>query len=118
MAIERLKIGREFDLTSWEEAAFHELCMRDEAITAEEANILGLDTFVRIANIREKEQRRRGKEIDARAQSESVQTELDAPRENDSAEYAAHSLPSDLQSAQNGKQITCTTGEFNNRTQT
>lgn len=64
VAIERIKIAREFELTAWEEPAYVELCERDEPITNEEASALGMDTFVHIAGIREREQRRRGREID------------------------------------------------------
>ncbi|CAE6493041.1 unnamed protein product [Rhizoctonia solani] len=63
-AVKRIEIAHEFRLPAWEGPAYHELGMRDEPITTEEANIMGLDSFVRIAEIREKEQRRRGKEID------------------------------------------------------
>lgn len=58
--MERIKIARKFGLASWEEPAYIELCSRDEAITMEEAGILGQEVFVRVAEIREKEQRRRG----------------------------------------------------------
>jgi hypothetical protein len=67
-AIERIKIAREFKLASWEEPAYLELCERDETITMEEVGVLGLEAFVHVAGIREKEQRRRGKEVDARGQ--------------------------------------------------
>lgn len=60
-AVERVKLGREFRLTLWEQSAFYGLCMRDEAITMDEASMLGLQTLVRLAQIREKEQCRRGK---------------------------------------------------------
>ncbi|KAH7345360.1 hypothetical protein B0J17DRAFT_639593 [Rhizoctonia solani] len=64
-AVKRIDMAREFRLPAWEGPAYHELGMRDEPITREEATIIGLDAFVCIAEIREKEQRRRGKEIDA-----------------------------------------------------
>ncbi|KAF8592836.1 hypothetical protein BDV93DRAFT_517049, partial [Ceratobasidium sp. AG-I] len=58
-AVDRIRLAREFALASWEEPAYIELCERDEAITTSEAGILGLDAFVHLAKIREKEQRRR-----------------------------------------------------------
>ncbi|KAF8593181.1 hypothetical protein BDV93DRAFT_529977, partial [Ceratobasidium sp. AG-I] len=64
-AVERIRLAREFALPSWEEPAYVELCNREEAITKEEASVLGLDAFVHVAKIREKEQRRRGKDVDA-----------------------------------------------------
>ncbi|KAG8766709.1 hypothetical protein FRC12_006708 [Ceratobasidium sp. 428] len=60
-AIERIQIAREFGFTSWEEPAYVELCERDEPITEQEANVLGMSTFVQIARTREKEQRRKGR---------------------------------------------------------
>ncbi|KAF8757119.1 hypothetical protein RHS01_03688 [Rhizoctonia solani] len=64
-AISRVKIARELNLPSWLEPAYVDLCNRDETITEEEASILGMTTFVRVAKIREKEQRRRGRVVDA-----------------------------------------------------
>ncbi|KAF8599381.1 hypothetical protein BDV93DRAFT_609337 [Ceratobasidium sp. AG-I] len=64
-AIDRIRLAREFGLSAWEEPAYVELCERDEAITTSEAGVLGLNTFVELAKIREKEQRRRGRDIDA-----------------------------------------------------
>ena len=64
-AVERIRLAREFGLPSWEEPAYVELCNREEAITKQEAGVLGLDAFVHVASIREKEQRRRGKDVDA-----------------------------------------------------
>ncbi|KAF8593183.1 hypothetical protein BDV93DRAFT_529979 [Ceratobasidium sp. AG-I] len=64
-AVERIRLAREFGLSSWEEPAYVELCNREDAITKQEAGILGLDAFVHVAKIREKEQRRRGKDTDA-----------------------------------------------------
>ncbi|KAG8678958.1 hypothetical protein FRC09_019387, partial [Ceratobasidium sp. 395] len=60
-AIERIQIAREFGFTSWEEPAYVELCERDEPITEQEANVLGMSVFVQIARTREKEQRRKGR---------------------------------------------------------
>ncbi|KAF8596251.1 hypothetical protein BDV93DRAFT_514308 [Ceratobasidium sp. AG-I] len=64
-AVERIRLAREFDLPSWEEPAYVELCERDEAVTVSEAAVLGLDASVHVASIREREQRRRGREVDA-----------------------------------------------------
>lgn len=69
-AVERIHIAREFGLASWEGPAYIELCERDEAITKEEASVLGIDAFVHVAKIREVEQRRRGRFVDA---AESVE---------------------------------------------
>ncbi|KAG8763503.1 hypothetical protein FRC11_002343 [Ceratobasidium sp. 423] len=64
-AVKRIEVAREFHLPAWEELAYRELEMRDEPITNGEAKIIGLDAFVSIAGMREKEQRRRGRGIDA-----------------------------------------------------
>ncbi|KAF8599384.1 hypothetical protein BDV93DRAFT_546949 [Ceratobasidium sp. AG-I] len=64
-AVERIRLARKFNIPSWEEPAFLELCERDEAITVLEAEVLGLKTVVHMGRIREQEQRRRGKEVDA-----------------------------------------------------
>lgn len=84
-AIERIRIGREFGLVSWEDLAFQELCMRDEAITMEEASAIGLETFVRIAKMREgeKEQRIREKEVGAQIQGRA--RELERRRDGEKA---------------------------------
>lgn len=60
-AIERLKVACEFGLTSWEEPAYLQLCERDEPTTNEEASVLGLDVFVRIAGILERGQGEEGR---------------------------------------------------------
>ncbi|QRV87944.1 hypothetical protein RhiJN_15962 [Ceratobasidium sp. AG-Ba] len=70
-AIERIQIAREFRLTSWEIPAYEELCGRDEPITNDEAAILGIDAFVHVAKIREREQRRRG-QTDAYQEHETI----------------------------------------------
>ncbi|CAE6537350.1 unnamed protein product [Rhizoctonia solani] len=69
---ERILIARELHLPVWEEHAHRELETRDEPITEAEAAIIGLDAFVRIAGIREKEQRRRGKEVDTAGGAKDV----------------------------------------------
>lgn len=68
-AVDRIRLAREFGLSSWEEPAYVELCERDEAVTIFEARVLGLDALVQLGRIREKEQRRRGRDIDAVAQN-------------------------------------------------
>ncbi|CAE6493029.1 unnamed protein product [Rhizoctonia solani] len=78
-AVKRIEIAREFHLPAWEGPAYHELGARDEPITREEAKIIGLDAFVCIAEMREKEQRRRRDEVDAIAQDRMVR---DQPQED------------------------------------
>jgi hypothetical protein len=63
-AVERIRLAREFGLASWEGPAYAELHERDEAITIEEATVLGLDAFVRVAKAREQELRRKDKDAD------------------------------------------------------
>ncbi|CAE6416249.1 unnamed protein product [Rhizoctonia solani] len=72
-AIKRVEIARKFNIPTWIEPAYVELCDRNEAITEEEANTLGMTALVRIANIREKEQRRRGMEIGIDLEREAVE---------------------------------------------
>lgn len=64
-AVERIRLARDFGIPSWEEPAYLELCERDEALTMAEAGVLGLEAVVHLGRIREKEQRRRGREVDA-----------------------------------------------------
>ncbi|KAF8599369.1 hypothetical protein BDV93DRAFT_526161 [Ceratobasidium sp. AG-I] len=81
-AVERIQLAREFGLSSWEEPAYIELCERDEAITTSEASVLGLNAFVELARIREKEQRRRGRDIDSMIEGdddESLTEDLHVP---------------------------------------
>ncbi|KAF8596256.1 hypothetical protein BDV93DRAFT_418126, partial [Ceratobasidium sp. AG-I] len=52
-AIERIRVAREFNIPSWEEPAYLELCEREEAITISEAGVLGLEAVVQVAKIRE-----------------------------------------------------------------
>jgi hypothetical protein len=84
-AIQRIRIAREFRFTSWEAPAYVELCERDEAITEAEANVLGMSAFVQVAKIREKEQRRKGKDIDAQLEEEKVDEEERKPEEEPGA---------------------------------
>jgi hypothetical protein len=84
-AIERIRIAREFRFASWEAPAYVELCERDEAITETEANVLGMSAFVQVVKIREKEQRRKGKDIDAQLEEEEVDEEDDRRQEGQGA---------------------------------
>lgn len=61
--VERIRLAREFDLPSWQEAAYVELCERDDPITISEAISIGMEAFVQVASIREKEQRRKAEEL-------------------------------------------------------
>ncbi|KAF8593195.1 hypothetical protein BDV93DRAFT_399195, partial [Ceratobasidium sp. AG-I] len=51
--VERIRLAREFDIPSWEEPAYLELCERDEALTMLEAGVLGLEVVVHVVAIRE-----------------------------------------------------------------
>ncbi|KEP45218.1 BTB/POZ domain protein [Rhizoctonia solani 123E] len=64
-AVNRIELAQELHIPDWEKPAYHELGMREKPISKEEAKTIGLEAFVIIAEMREKEQRRRGKEIDA-----------------------------------------------------
>ncbi|CAE6431648.1 unnamed protein product [Rhizoctonia solani] len=59
-AIQRIKIAREFGLTSWEAPAYSELSKRETALTQEEAQILGFSAFAMIVQAREEEILKRG----------------------------------------------------------
>ncbi|CAE6512897.1 unnamed protein product [Rhizoctonia solani] len=74
-AIKRIEIARKFNVPSWEKPAYVDLCNRDEAVTEEEAKILGMTAFVRVSKIREKEQRRRGREMDVEWEQEITEPE-------------------------------------------
>jgi hypothetical protein len=63
-AVERIRLAREFGLASWEGPAYAELHERDDAITIEEATILGLDAFVRVAKAREQELRHKDRDVE------------------------------------------------------
>ncbi|KAF8605210.1 hypothetical protein BDV93DRAFT_522073 [Ceratobasidium sp. AG-I] len=52
-AIQRIELAREFQLTSWEGPAYDELYKREQAITPEEARVLGSDAFAMVAGVRE-----------------------------------------------------------------
>ncbi|CUA77005.1 hypothetical protein RSOLAG22IIIB_12471 [Rhizoctonia solani] len=66
LLVKRIKPAHEFHLLEWETPAYQELAMRENSITKEEAKAIGLDAFVIIAEMREKEQRRKG-ELDKRS---------------------------------------------------
>ncbi|CEL57957.1 hypothetical protein RSOLAG1IB_02702 [Rhizoctonia solani AG-1 IB] len=51
--IERIKIARECKLPEWKEPAYTELGLREEPITTEEANVLGLEALTDISRRRE-----------------------------------------------------------------
>ncbi|KAF8605208.1 hypothetical protein BDV93DRAFT_543742 [Ceratobasidium sp. AG-I] len=53
LAIHRIELAREFQLTSWEGPAYDELYTREQAITQQEARVLGSDAFTVVAGIRE-----------------------------------------------------------------
>lgn len=74
-AVERVRFAREFDIPAWEEAAYVELCERDEAISPTEASALGMDAFVQVARIREMEQRRRGEMVNATTEARGSNTQ-------------------------------------------
>ncbi|KAG9077660.1 hypothetical protein FRC06_008781 [Ceratobasidium sp. 370] len=50
---DRIQLARKYNISDWEATALEELCERDEPIAAEEADAIGLETFVRVAHIRE-----------------------------------------------------------------
>jgi hypothetical protein len=92
-AIERIRIAREFNFTSWEAPAYVELCERDEAISEDEANVLGMSAFVQVAKIREKEQRRKGSsEADSQLEDETGE-ERHGHFESDSLNAQAPTIP-------------------------
>lgn len=86
-AVERVRLAREFKIPSWEEPAYLELCERDEPLSMSDAEVLGLQAVVHVGRIREKEQRRRGKEVDARGETkhEVVEKQADKPSAIDAA---------------------------------
>ncbi|KAJ1310941.1 hypothetical protein OPQ81_009453 [Rhizoctonia solani] len=62
-AIQRIQIAQEFGLVSWEAPAYSELSKREDALTSEEAQILGFSAFAAIAQAREEESLKRGKTL-------------------------------------------------------
>lgn len=83
--IQRIQLAREFDLTSWEGPAFTELSKRDTALTDEEAQVLGIDTFVELTRAREGEKLKRGKELGEQEHKEKLKKEQE---EREKAEKA------------------------------
>lgn len=76
--VQRITLAREFGLTSWEEPAFEELYKREDALTDEEAEILGVISFAKVARMREGEKLKQGKEIGEREYKRSLErTELE-----------------------------------------
>ncbi|KAF8596255.1 hypothetical protein BDV93DRAFT_611007 [Ceratobasidium sp. AG-I] len=65
-AVERIRLAREFDIPSWEEPAYLELCEREEPLTMPEAEVLGLKAVLYVGIIREKEERKKREEAEAR----------------------------------------------------
>ncbi|KAH7344489.1 hypothetical protein B0J17DRAFT_635617 [Rhizoctonia solani] len=59
-AVQRIKLAREFELSSWDESAFQELVAREEPITKEEAREIGVNRFEEIARAREEMKRKKG----------------------------------------------------------
>ncbi|CAE6403776.1 unnamed protein product [Rhizoctonia solani] len=51
--IERLRVGVTLDLEPWKERAYRELSEREEMVTEEEASVLGIDGYFRVASMRE-----------------------------------------------------------------
>ncbi|EUC65450.1 hypothetical protein RSOL_446160 [Rhizoctonia solani AG-3 Rhs1AP] len=58
-AIQRIKIAQELDVLHWIEPAFEELANRVEPIQPDEARILGIDSLLRVSNMREERRGRR-----------------------------------------------------------
>ncbi|KAF8593196.1 hypothetical protein BDV93DRAFT_588022 [Ceratobasidium sp. AG-I] len=63
-AVERIRLAREFDIPSWEEPAYLEICERDEPLTMPEAGVLGLEAVLYVGVVRERELRRRLKDAE------------------------------------------------------
>ena len=60
--VEKIALSREFDISSlWSLNAYTELCERPEALTVQEALALGLQTTVRISQLRERLRKSLGK---------------------------------------------------------
>ncbi|KDN49515.1 hypothetical protein RSAG8_02217, partial [Rhizoctonia solani AG-8 WAC10335] len=62
-AIQRIQLAREFGLPSWEAPACKELSERENAITEEEAQVLGFATFSKLAQAREDVILKKGKQL-------------------------------------------------------
>lgn len=61
--IQRIQLSQECQIESWKERAYAEFCSREEALSEEEARVLGINAFVTIAKRREEEQKRRASEV-------------------------------------------------------
>ena len=66
--MDRIRLAREFDIPSWEEPAYLELCERDEPLTMVEAEVLGLKVVLYVGVVRERELRRKLKEVEVIAE--------------------------------------------------
>ncbi|KAG8682725.1 hypothetical protein FRC11_014490 [Ceratobasidium sp. 423] len=86
--LQRIQLAREFDLTAWDESAFHELATRDEPITKEEAKGLGFEKFEELAKAREEEKRKKGVEEERvrRGEEERKKKEEEAQRQREEEE--------------------------------
>jgi hypothetical protein len=84
---ERIQMACEFDIPKWKDEAYTRLCQRKEAITIEEAAVLGLDSFVEMAKARENWLRRRTNNIDIPEEENIEEFGIPKPRgtEQDSA---------------------------------
>jgi dTMP kinase len=85
-AIQRIQLAREFNLAGWEEAAINELVTREEAITKEEAQVLGTDKMEEVAKAREEEKKKKG--MEERREEEKREAEEKAKREEEERQRA------------------------------
>ncbi|KAF8605205.1 hypothetical protein BDV93DRAFT_543740 [Ceratobasidium sp. AG-I] len=88
-AIKRIQLAREFQLTAWEGPAYDELYHREQAITKEEAQILGVAAFVEVARVREEEKLKKGKEIGEKTQIEKARKEAEEKARQEKAKQEA-----------------------------
>lgn len=65
LAIQRIELARDFDLTAWKDSAYKGLWTREEVIKNEEARVLGTDMMEEVAKAQEEENHKRKKEIGA-----------------------------------------------------
>ncbi|CAE7192797.1 unnamed protein product [Rhizoctonia solani] len=70
-AIQRIQLAREFGLLSWEDPAYKELSERENAITEEEAQVLGFAAFAKLAQAREEHKDKLKKEQEEKAKKEA-----------------------------------------------
>ncbi|KAF8870478.1 hypothetical protein BD779DRAFT_1455373, partial [Infundibulicybe gibba] len=52
-AVEKIVLGRRFDIIPWFLSGYKELCQRHNVLTLEEARMLGLEDVVALANVRQ-----------------------------------------------------------------